>query len=517
MHKRTLLFLVALFITFAASVRAQSADSPSAPKRQNEVLVLLWFDTEDYLLPASDNAAKRIAEILTAHGVHGTFKLVGEKARSLERRGRQDVIAALRKHAIAYHANYHSVHPTPAEYLANCDFLDGIAEFVRREGSGAADVRRIFGVGSLACYGQPGSSWAPQAIAALPEIGVTSGGIPCYVDDGEHIGLNHQPFWYEGAIIVYDLGPNVTRMELHDPAAVEPAEQKVAAIADRLRAQGGGLISIYYHPCEWVHRQFWDGVNFSRGANPPREQWKVPPQRPAEETEQAFQRFSAYVDHLCSLPGVRFVTASDLPSIYVDRTRTEGASEAELREIASKLAAANGNGVDLLVSHGKTYSLADQFELLDGAVSKLIRGEPLRFPLVAREMLGPDHAPPATWPASPTIPWTAFREATLDVRNYLQTNRRIPPRIFLGAQAMSPAEFLTGLASTYLYYAKNGGLPEAEGVAIKAGVEVLPARHVAQETPGLFGGWVIHPAGFRAPHLLEVARWQAWTLKPALR
>ena len=74
-----------------------SAQVPAADAR-GEVLVILWFDTEDYLLPASDDAAKRVAEILTARGVRGTFKIVGEKARVLERRGRTDVIAALKRH-----------------------------------------------------------------------------------------------------------------------------------------------------------------------------------------------------------------------------------------------------------------------------------------------------------------------------------------------------------------------------------------------------------------------------------
>jgi hypothetical protein len=40
-------------------------------------------------------------------------------------------------------------------------------------------------------------------------------------------------------------------------------------------------------------------------------------------------------------------------------------------------------------------------------------------------------------------------------------------------------------------------------------------RHVAKDTPGLFGDWVIHKAGFRAPKLVELTRLQAWTLKPA--
>jgi len=36
----------------------------------------LWFDTEDYILPQSDDAAKRIAEFLTQQGIQATFKVV---------------------------------------------------------------------------------------------------------------------------------------------------------------------------------------------------------------------------------------------------------------------------------------------------------------------------------------------------------------------------------------------------------------------------------------------------------
>src|ERR1044072_6761804 len=147
------------------------------------IYVILWFDTEDYLLPASDDAALRVANLLTERKVRATFKVVGEKARTLQRRERNDVIRALKKHVIAYHSDFHSVHPAPSEYLADCGLLDGIAEFVRREGDGAADVRRIFKVKTLACYGQPGSSWAPQAVAGLKQIGVAPDGVACYVEE----------------------------------------------------------------------------------------------------------------------------------------------------------------------------------------------------------------------------------------------------------------------------------------------------------------------------------------------
>src|SRR5437763_12726203 len=109
------------------------------PGANSQIDVILWFDTEDYLLPADDDAAKRLAQMLTERNVRATFKVVGEKARVLEKRGRRDVIDALKRHDVAYHSNFHSVHPTPTEYLADCGFLDGVAEFTRREGPGAAD------------------------------------------------------------------------------------------------------------------------------------------------------------------------------------------------------------------------------------------------------------------------------------------------------------------------------------------------------------------------------------------
>jgi len=67
---------------------------------------------------------KRLATFLTEQGIQATFKVVGEKARTLERRHRTDVIAALQKHAIGYHANTHSQHPTPAEYESAVELGD---------------------------------------------------------------------------------------------------------------------------------------------------------------------------------------------------------------------------------------------------------------------------------------------------------------------------------------------------------------------------------------------------------
>ena len=143
-----------------------AAPSGAAEAGKAKIYVVLWFDTEDYLLPASDDAALRVADFLSQEKIRATFKIVGEKARTLKRRERFDVIAALKKHEIGYHSNYHSVQPSPAMYLSTFGWDDGVAEFERREGPGLRDVERIFGQ-KPSCYGQPGSSWAPQSFGAM--------------------------------------------------------------------------------------------------------------------------------------------------------------------------------------------------------------------------------------------------------------------------------------------------------------------------------------------------------------
>src|SRR5437764_4469588 len=112
-----------LFGAFLMLVLVATASAAEAAATAT-VDVILWFDTEDYLLPADDDATKRLCEMLTARNIRATFKLVGEKARTLQRRGRTDVIEALKKHDIGYHSDFHSVHPAPAEYLTECGFLD---------------------------------------------------------------------------------------------------------------------------------------------------------------------------------------------------------------------------------------------------------------------------------------------------------------------------------------------------------------------------------------------------------
>ena len=440
------------------------------------VYVVLWFDTEDYIEPASDDAALRIANDLTAEGVQGTFKVVGEKARVLESRGRRDVIEALSKHAIGYHSNWHSVHPTPSEYLAPLGFLEGVEEFERRESPGVADVKRVFGTQPV-CYGQPGNSWGPQSNPALRKLG-----IPVYLDDGEQVGLNDEPFWYGGLLHVFQMGRNQLRAELKagpEDTATYAAFDKVA---ERLAAQGGGVISIYYHPTEFVTTEFWDAVNFRDGANPERAAWVKPHRRTAEDAERCYGVLRRFVQHMKTQADVRFVTAKDLPGIYQSGVPRPVDHNAIARQLREKIVFAE--------VQGQMLSPADMVVALLGLEPQVVDG-----PTAAG----------ATTYAKTSIPSSALEHARLDASNFVLQTHRLPNVVMIGAETLSLADFAATLAGNILDPAANAPL-------IRGRIEF--EGYFATDPRKSFD-WIIHPKGFSGAHLLELGRLQGWTLKPA--
>jgi hypothetical protein len=344
---------------------------------------------------------------------------------------------------------------------------------------------------------------------------VTPAGVPVYLDEGTQVGLDEKPFWYGGALNVFNMGRNQTRMELHEPGGLEKGCAEFKAAYDRLGAEGGGLISIYYHPAEWVHREFWDAVNFRRGANPPREEWKSPPQRPAAETEAAYHRFEKYLDYQLSLPGVKHVTASDLPAIYRNRIREEGADGGTVKDVAERLARASA--VDVVRDdRGRSISPAEQFWILTSFLARSIADGTRPARIEVSELLGPSERPPATEVRE--LPWRAFRDALTDVADEARVRRQVPACVFAGAKKIAPADFLRASAAVTLAVLDSG--PGARPVfpptvAVPNGTTVATERYLAEDTPELFGGWIIHPDGFRAPRIVEMAKLQAWTLKPA--
>ncbi len=461
-----------------------------AAKEPPTVYVAFWFDTEDFILPQADDAAKRLAEMFTARGVQATFKIVGEKARVLEERGRDDVILALGKNDIAYHSTYHSVHPTPSEYCRDLGWHEGVSEFIRREGAGLDTVRRVFGV-NASCYGQPGGSWTPQSYGALHAFQ-----IPLYLDETSHVNVNNRPFWYCGVLNILRLGDCVMRTGWTDEE-VKDACARFDRVQEKLVREGGGIVSIYYHPCEFVHEQFWDGVNFSRGVNPPRSEWKQPPMKSPEKQEQAFRAFEAFLDHIAGRPGVRLVTARQIPTLYTDRVYSHPLTETDVRTIA-KAFQEELSYVDL-----GTRIVSAAEGLL--AMCELVVQGPEEVTLDFA--YGPASAPQrfiTEGTFSRDAVWQAAQE-TLDI---VRATGQMPSVVWLAGQPVRPEDFAVTLASTVTSGRDSGQISLQRG-------ELAAKKYVADDNPGLWG-WVIFPKDFNAPGMMGIAKLQAWTIKPAV-
>ena len=483
---------------------AMPASAEPVGKSGSPVYVVLWFDTEDYMLPASDDAAKRLAEFLTAQGVRATFKVVGEKARVLEARHRADVIAALNRHEIGYHSNTHSQQPTAAEYESTLDWEQGAAEFNRRERSGFDDVARIFGRPPT-CYGQPGVSWAPQAYPVLKKWGV-----PVYLDDGQHVGLDGKPFWYGCLLNIFNIDAGRGLEPNDDWSNIAGAKEYFITLHKQLSAQtAGGLVSFMFHPTQFISQQFWDAVNFSNGANPPRSQWKQQPQLSAAESEHAFQYFEALIRHIKSLPNVRFITASEAHALYRDTAQSHTFTPGELTKIAAKVTPQIGFQL-----HGSfNLSASEVFALLNQFVTNSLAGRASE-PIVLHDT--PYGSASAAFDVAPNqiaeVPWDQFARTVLDVSHFLDRNQQIPNAVWMGSAAVSPESYLVALASaTPILLRKQ---PPPESVKILP-AELAAAQFVAKDSIAIWN-WPIFPQGFHSPHLMELARLQAWTLKPAL-
>jgi hypothetical protein len=111
-----------------------------------------------------------------------------------------------------------------------------------------------------------------------------------------------------------------------------------------------------------------------------------------------------------------------------------------------------------------------------------------------------------------TTDWSQFLRTAADVQDFLVKQGRIPTTVWLGSVGVPPEAYLQALAGVACELLEGNGPPKT--------VVVRPARlaaadHVAADSPRLWS-WVIFPEGFRAPAMMELAKRQAWTLKPAL-
>jgi hypothetical protein len=178
---------------------------------------------------------------------------------------------------------------------------------------------------------------------------------------------------------------------------------------------------------------------------------------------------------------VRFVTARELPLLYASQTP----GPADRASVARHLAE---HETFLETDHG-ALSAAEMLQILLGMEPAFAEG--------------PSSRAASTYHLE-NVSRPAFERATADASGFIRVNHRLPAEIWIGSEKLSLADFAATLA------ADTG---ETGAVTVRKG-NLEMEKYVSTDARGSFL-WPIHPEGFSAPELLELARLQAWTLKPA--
>ncbi len=453
--------------------------------------IAIRMDTEDFLTPESDGALESVLDALERQAARATFPVVAEKLRTWGRRGHHHLISRLARHAVGYHSDTHSVHPTIAEELAELSFTQGQAAFTAREAAGFAEVRAAFG--TLSCWTQPGGNWTAAALPVMRAFGVPmdfSEGWNSYLDVGS------QPCYYGGLLHwsppVLAPKPFLSALPTCLPAALQMVEQALAT-----RPADSPPLCVVAHPTELCTHAFWDAVNFARGRSPAPSEWRPAPLRPAVDITAAADALNRYLKELRAM-GLQFVTAQDLASRYPDRTVGSVVSREEVLDMAhTSLTEANW-----AVRGDRALSAAEVLPLVCGALCR-----PAIDHWTVRFIAGPEDTPIQQAPISGPLARSSIVTAAGWCERFVTEHSAVPTVLPLDRAWAAPADFLV-VAAQALSHPDREVLP-IEPCAVAAEAYVKPPAR-------LHWDWPVFPEGFAPKGLWRQARGQAWTLKPAL-
>ncbi len=452
------------------------------------VPTVLCFDVEDLIEPATDDAVLWMAEMLTEHGLTGTFNVVGEKARLWEQRGRQDVIEALKRHHISFHSTWHSVHPTTVEICLDKDFREGMEALWEWDRQGWIDTERIIGR-PLIGWARTGNSWAPQISGLMGRMG------RAYMYS--QVGLpGHPVCWFAGGLNYFPTAPftgfdcTFYDNRLMDDA-IDHLKKGLDGFCAGARPSADWVTFFMCHPTRTVSTDFWDAVNFTAGANPPREEWKPAPLHPPELTPVIKGNFRRLCELIAADDRLEVIGWGEL--IQRHDGQTPFVTHADLKEIAIRIEQ------EQRVLFTDRLSAAEILMALCEAATTPKGRYPRHF------VYGPLSMPPGSGVA--TLNSAEVRVAAAGVLAAAKSGY-LPPAVRVGGQKVGIGAYMVALAGAML-----GLEPVTAPSAARYPAE---AEAVAQEVARTLPEWCIHPLDMDLSKILEQTRLQCWTLKPAL-
>ncbi len=462
--------------------------------------MVLCFDVEDYTSPESvgmDDIPKWLAEIMTEEGVTGTFFVIGEKARMMEKRGRRDVIDAMAKHDIGSHTNYGSIHPTVTEILEEASWDKGKEVMLKNESAGIDELEYIFGQRPVN-LARHGGSYGPQLVGALSHLNAGYVYSPISLPGHNVVWFcNTLNFHGEGNYGFFD--DAYYRDDLFDPM-LEALDSIILASIEDI-----DMVAFFAnHPSKVRSIQFWD-FNYYKGANPGPDEWKTPELRPLESMETAQKNFRRLIRYLKSRDDIELTTYRELADRFA--SQRDKISIEDLGLIAERILDRNRVVID------DYYSPAEIFAALSGALSHYSAEGELPAEVTIQRPFGPFEMPVRV-PEFDQISVSGIFELSEMADKHIHETGQLPASLQYNDQIIGTGSILALFSELYLEI-DDPNLPELLSV-----ISFEPYPSVNEEDiiarVAAYKGWAVHREDLEMDHLVEMTKLQLWTLKPAL-
>jgi hypothetical protein len=465
--------------------------------KEEKTYVTVVFDVEDYISPEADSVdeiPKWLAETMTEVGVTGTFFVIGEKARSLEERGRQDVIDAMASHDIGSHTNLGSIHPTVTEILENASWDQGVMMMLENESVGFEELERIFRV-PVSTLARHGGSYGPQLVYALGQMGKGYVYSPVSLP-GKHAVWFCNTLNFHGDYGAFD--DTYYRDDLFNPLFDSLKKNFLKDI------DGVDMISFFAgHPTKIRAEQFWD-FNFYEGANPVKEDLQAPVLRPAESMVTARKNFKRLMQFLKDHEGIEVVTIRELMERF--SYQPEMIKKGDLLRIAGKIISSNH------IVYDDVYSPSEVFSALAQSLQEFRADGQLPEKLKRISPLGPMNMPPEI-PGVQSVSMEQAIVLAVAARDTIRNLGYLPSSIHTVEGSIGTGSLLQLFSIAYI------DLIEKKQQDI---YEVIPFDPYPKEQEEAiisevesYKDWIVHRTDLDMSHLVEMTRMQLWTLKPA--
>lgn len=270
--------------------------------------ILVTFATEDPVTPGHDEIICKLCRGLAERGIPGGFHMTGDFVRSLRRRGRHEVVSALREHETGYHTNTHASYPFLGEPGENLPWDEAVALYMQSESRGIEDICDI--IGRAPGYIVTEFLKVPQLVEAYRKLGFRYAGLNSGMPGSATGAICYMGMYcYAGQIFGMERPPYPGRLEEGLKRLREILEKRPPAL------------KIFLHPYKLLYNsniQAWYGENNFYSNYNPAGHWRAPEKSlyPPEVSKQLLKEFFALLD-CASQFDVEFVRTDEQLEAFV--------------------------------------------------------------------------------------------------------------------------------------------------------------------------------------------------------